>query len=133
MDDGTGTDRTAAAVPDGIATGATGATGGGGAACRDPGGQLVVYWRPGCWFCTRLLRALDRSGVRFELRDIWQDDEARMFVREHNGGDETVPTVALGGEVATNPDPDRYIAHLATIRPDLVGGSEHVASVADGD
>ncbi|MST35269.1 NrdH-redoxin [Acidimicrobiaceae bacterium USS-CC1] len=84
----------------------------------------VVYWRPGCFFCNRLLRAFDRAGVRFERRNIWEDDEARAFVRAHNRGDETVPTVAFGGDVQTNPDPRRYVAQLAAERPDLVEAVE---------
>ncbi len=65
---------------------------------------MTVYWRPGCFFCGRLLRALKRQGVAVELRNIWADDEARAFVRRHNRGNETVPTVAVGTAVWTNPD-----------------------------
>ncbi len=65
---------------------------------------LTVYWRPGCFFCGRLLRGLERAGVTAELRNIWADDAARDFVRRHNRGNETVPTVALGAMVWTNPD-----------------------------
>jgi len=31
----------------------------------------VVYWRPMCGFCARLLDALQHAGVTVELRDIW--------------------------------------------------------------
>jgi mycoredoxin len=64
---------------------------------------VVVYWRPGCWYCSRLFGGLDRGGIKAERRNIWEDDEARRFVREHNGGNETVPTVAIGDQVLTNP------------------------------
>jgi glutaredoxin len=85
--------------------------------------DLVVYWRPGCYFCTRLLNAFDRAGVLYEMRDIWQDDSARELVRAHNRGDETVPTVVLGEVVSTNPDPQGYIDWLSVAHPEMIGGS----------
>lgn len=83
--------------------------------------HLEVYWRPGCGFCARLLRALEVAGATVELHNIWDDEVARTFVREHNRGNETVPTIAIAGTVLTNPDPatlveivrSRY-AHLIT-------------------
>ena len=36
-------------------------------------------------------------------RDIWDDEDARGFVRSANGGCETVPTVRVGTTVLTNP------------------------------
>jgi mycoredoxin len=90
-----------------------------------PGGPpLVVYWRPGCGFCGRLRRTLDRAGVVHELRNIWEDQDARRFVAEHNRGNETVPTVALGDRVMTNPNPTQLVARLAEERPDLVGAPD---------
>jgi mycoredoxin len=64
---------------------------------------VVVYWRPGCWYCNRLFQGLDRAGIASERRNIWEDDEARRFVREHNRGNETVPTVVIKDQVLTNP------------------------------
>jgi mycoredoxin len=81
---------------------------------------VTVYWRPGCYFCNRLMRVFTKAGVVFEMRNIWEDDEARALVRAHNGGDETVPTVALGDDVRTNPDPRSYVEHLRRSHPDLV-------------
>ncbi len=95
-------------------------------------GPVVVYWRPGCYFCTLLLRALDQAAVRYELLDIWQDESARAFVRAHNRGDETVPTVALGEAVRTNPDPRGYIDWLAAAHPDLLGGAVRDARARPG-
>jgi mycoredoxin len=66
--------------------------------------DVTVYWRPGCFYCGRLLRGLERHGIGVELRNIWEDEAARAFVRRHNGGDETVPTVTVGSSVWTNPD-----------------------------
>ncbi len=44
--------------------------------------------------------------------NIWQDREAAEFVRSLNHGNETVPTVLLNGEPATNPDPALVKARL---------------------
>ena len=62
-----------------------------------------VYRRDGCWFCACLERKLAKSGLPVRYHDIWADDEARAFVRAHNRGNETVPTVAVGAVVLTNP------------------------------
>ena len=32
---------------------------------HDPA-EVVVYWRGGCFFCNRLLRALRKAGVRVD-------------------------------------------------------------------
>lgn len=36
-------------------------------------------------------------------RNIWMDDAARLLVRAANNGNETVPTVRVGGRTLTNP------------------------------
>ena len=82
--------------------------------------DVVVYWRGGCFYCNRLLRALRRAGVPVIERDIWSDDAAREFVRQHNGGDETVPTVVVGAWVRTNPEPAELLDHLRREYPALV-------------
>ena len=81
---------------------------------------VVVYWRGGCGFCMRLLRTLERAGVRTELRNIWEDDDARRFVAAHNRGSETVPTVEVGDRVVTNPHPGQLVTWLAETYPSLV-------------
>jgi glutaredoxin len=73
---------------------------------------LVVYWRPLCGFCQRLLEALEAAGIRPELHDIWEEPEAAEFVRSVNGGKEIVPTVVVGETAYTNPPPDQLVAHL---------------------
>ena len=73
---------------------------------------LVIYWRPLCGFCQRLLEALEVAGIRATLCNIWDDPEAAAFVRTVNNGVETVPTVVVDGIVHTNPPPDQLVAHL---------------------
>ncbi|WP_433791205.1 glutaredoxin family protein [Actinoplanes sp. CA-252034] len=65
----------------------------------------VVYWRPGCVFCLRLRARLGPDADRLRWVDIWQDPSAAAAVREITGGDETVPTVVIGGRGHVNPDP----------------------------
>jgi mycoredoxin len=56
-------------------------------------GNIEVFWRPGCPFCMKLRATLALRNVKVRWINIWEDDEARQFVREANGGNETVPTV----------------------------------------
>ncbi len=75
---------------------------------------VQVYWRPGCPYCRRLRRALTRRGIEAQWHNIWDDDTARSFVRQANGGDETVPTVRVGQRVLTNPTGAQVAALLPT-------------------
>lgn len=67
--------------------------------------EVVIFWRPGCVFCMRMKASLGRAGRKATWFNIWSDPAAAEFVRAHNDGNETVPTVILGGEVMTNPEP----------------------------
>jgi mycoredoxin len=79
-----------------------------------------VYWRPGCGYCHRLMRVFESSGVQVRLHNIWDDGEARSFVQRHNRGNETVPTVAVGDDVVTNPSPKDFVEQLRREHPALV-------------
>lgn len=63
----------------------------------------TVYWRPGCPFCLALRVGLRLTRTPHALVDVREDAEASAFVRRHNGGDELVPTVAVGDRVLSNP------------------------------
>ena len=71
---------------------------------------VTLYWRRGCPFCGSLRRGLKRAGLPTQEVDIWSDPEAAAFVRTHAGGNETVPTVAIGGTVLVNPSAQRVVA-----------------------
>lgn len=73
---------------------------------------VTVYWRPGCPFCSSLRQGLKRAGLATQEVDIWSDPEAAAFVRTHAGGNETVPTVAIGPSVLVNPSA-RQVVSLA--------------------
>lgn len=80
-------------------------------AASDEGPPIVrVYWRKGCWFCSSLRRQLAEAGLVTEEHDIWADPDAAAFVRQHARGNETVPTVEVGGEVRVNPSPSEVLA-----------------------
>jgi len=61
--------------------------------------------------------------VRYEAIDIWQDPNAREFVRSVANGDETVPTVRLGQEVMVNPGPAHLLATIRGKAPELMGAT----------
>ncbi|WP_336714453.1 glutaredoxin domain-containing protein [Arthrobacter sp. USHLN218] len=68
-------------------------------------GRVVIFWRPGCMYCLRMMAMLGLSGRKAHWVNIWRDTAAAEFVRTHNAGKETVPTVILAGDVLTNPGP----------------------------
>jgi glutaredoxin len=65
--------------------------------------SATVYWRRGCPFCVRLRLGLRLTRTPHQLVDVQEDPEASAFVKRHNGGDELVPTVAVGDRVLSNP------------------------------
>ncbi|SFB50169.1 Glutaredoxin [Amycolatopsis marina] len=65
--------------------------------------EIRFYWRPGCWFCAKLRRRLDRANVVYRAINIWEDPDAAAQVRAVAGGNETVPTVIIGSRAMVNP------------------------------
>ncbi|WP_330185124.1 NrdH-redoxin [Nocardia sp. NBC_01503] len=88
--------------------------------------ELVVYRRPGCPFCARLRRVLNRNGIIYREVDIWDDPEAAAFVRTVADGNETVPTVKLKAGAKerywVNPRPQWLLTVINTDAPALTGG-----------
>lgn len=81
---------------------------------------VTVYWRPGCGFCSSLVRGLERNDVPFERVNIWEDEDAAAFVRSVAGGNETVPTVTVGGTALVNPSAPDVLRTLAQEAPALL-------------
>ncbi len=81
---------------------------------------IDLYWRPGCGFCMALERGLGRYDLPVRRHNIWEDPEAAGFVRSHAGGNETVPTVAIGSRVLVNPRPREVLEVMAEETPDLL-------------
>lgn len=81
---------------------------------------ITVYWRPGCSFCSGLLRSLDRIGLDVEAINIWEVEGAADVVRGIANGNETVPTVLIGDVGLVNPSTHQVMAALAEHAPDEI-------------
>ncbi len=75
--------------------------------------SVELYWRPGCGFCARLIRDLDRGGIEYVAHNIWDDPAAAARVRSAARGSETVPTVFIGDWVGVNPSARDVASALA--------------------
>ena len=82
--------------------------------------SVNYYWRPGCPFCTMLRRGLDKAGIQTVDHNIWDDPEAAATVREHAGGNETVPTVVIDGVGMVNPSASDVAEYLMKTAPHLL-------------
>ena len=84
-------------------------------------GGVVVYWRPGCQYCARLVRALGAAGrERLYWVNIWDEPEAAERLRSYHRGLEIVPTMVVGDEhfvVKDAADLDRARALVDRTRP----------------
>lgn len=75
---------------------------------------VVIYWRPGCGYCSRLRARLGAARKSATWINIWGDEPAAEFVRSVNDGNEIVPTVVIDGTPHTNPSPDLVRDRLTT-------------------
>ncbi len=76
-------------------------------------GHAVVFWKPGCMFCERLLRAVGKDDERVTWVNVRVDKDANREVRRLNDGDELTPTVLVGGRVLRNPSAEEMLASVA--------------------
>jgi glutaredoxin-like protein len=81
---------------------------------------VTFYWRPGCGFCARLERDLERLGVPLDRHNIWDDESAAAVVRSIANGNETVPTVVVGSHRMVNPSATKVLEALSVEAPHLV-------------
>lgn len=81
---------------------------------------VTVYWRPGCMFCSSLLRGLERLGLPLERHDIWSEPDAAADLRRITGGPETVPTVTVGAVALVNPAVRDVLRAVEQERPDAL-------------
>ena len=82
--------------------------------------EIVVYWRPGCGFCSSLMSRLERAAVPHRLVNIWDDPDAAAEVRRIANGNETVPTVVVGTVGLVNPNLDAIIEVAKTEAPNAI-------------
>jgi mycoredoxin len=91
---------------------------------------VTVHWRPGCPYCTALLRRLPRAGLAFDRIDIRTDPAAAAWVRSVAEGNETVPTVHVRGEdgvteeALVNPSVAAVLAAVARLAPSALPPSD---------
>lgn len=83
-------------------------------------GEITVYWRPGCPFCSSLRGGLHGAGLPFREVNIWDDPNAAAFVRSVARGNETVPTVSVGKMNLVNPSARRVIEVATNETPTLL-------------
>ena len=111
-------DRADASRPDpDVSAAETAGAAGAGATASDGVPPVELYWRPGCGFCSSLTRSLDRIGLDYEAHDIWDDEDAAVFVRGVANGNETVPTVRIGDVALINPTAPEVMAEVAIHAP----------------
>lgn len=82
---------------------------------RDTGVAVEFFWRPGCPFCVALALGLRRRRISIVKRNIWDDPEAAQLVRRAAHGNETVPTVNVGGVFLVNPSAREVARVLKTM------------------
>ena len=85
-----------------------------------PEGQIDFYWRPGCPFCMSLERSLSKMNVPLNKKNIWESPADAAYVRSVAGGNETVPTVTIGGTSMVNPSAKQVAAMVASEFPGLL-------------
>lgn len=82
--------------------------------------EVVMYWRPGCTFCMKLRLQLLFTRLNYRKVNIWRDPDAAAFVRSVADGNETVPTVTVGGRAMVNPSRRRLLAAVEAHAPHLL-------------
>lgn len=85
-----------------------------------PTSQIDLYWRPGCGFCSSLMRGLDQLGIERVEHNIWDDPADAAIVRQYANGNETVPTVVVDGVGLVNPSPRALLDLVAERAPHLL-------------
>lgn len=67
-----------------------------------------------------LQRQLDKLGIERVEHNIWENPDDAATVREHANGNETVPTVVVGGHSFVNPSAAELAAYLTEHAPHLL-------------
>ncbi|MFI1355253.1 glutaredoxin domain-containing protein [Streptomyces sp. NPDC020898] len=90
---------------------------------EEPDG-VVVYWRPMCTYCMKLLTQLRFTRLQYTKVNIWTDPEAAAFVRSVANGNETVPTVTVAGRPMVNPSKRELLEAVRTYAPHLLSKTD---------
>lgn len=71
-----------------------------------------------------LERRLTDANVPFAKFNIWEGPDHAAFVRSVADGNETVPTLRIGGVSLVNPSLEQVLETMATETPDLVPSAD---------
>ena len=74
--------------------------------------QVVVYGADWCEDTQHARQFLRQLHVAHDYVNIEQDDDARAWVKEQNGGREKKPTIKIDGEVLKVPDDMKLVDSL---------------------
>ncbi|QWB24245.1 MULTISPECIES: glutaredoxin domain-containing protein [Streptomyces] len=83
-------------------------------------GGVVIYWRPLCTYCMKLLTQLRFTRLRYTKVNIWRNPDAAAFVRSVAGGNEKVPTVTVAGRAMVNPSKRELLEAVEAYAPHLL-------------
>ncbi len=89
---------------------------------EEPDG-VVVYWRPMCTYCMKLLTQLRFTRLQYTKVNIWTDPDAAAFVRSVANGNETVPTVTVAWPMV-NPSKRELLEAVRTYAPHLLSKTD---------
>ena len=64
-----------------------------------------------------MLRGVEKTPLRYDTVNIWEDEEAAAFVRSVADGNETVPTVRVGDVALVNPTASQLLQAAAEHAP----------------
>jgi mycoredoxin len=64
---------------------------------------VKIYGADWCEDSQHARRFLERLGVAYEYVNVEQDERARQWVHEHNGGKERMPTIDVAGQILSVP------------------------------
>lgn len=81
---------------------------------------VEVFWRPGCGACRAMRVTLAEAGVAADWHKVWEDRDASALVRSVASGNETVPTLVIGGRAHVAPSPRRALEEISRAAPHLV-------------
>jgi glutaredoxin-like protein NrdH len=79
--------------------------------------SITVYTKPACVQCNATYKALDKQGLKYEIVDITEVDEARDYVMAL--GYSSAPVVVAGD------------VHWSGFRPDSIKALAVIEAVAD--
>jgi thioredoxin reductase (NADPH) len=66
--------------------------------------QIHVYGAPWCPDCKRSKQFLAEQRIDYQWHDIDQDEEARAYVQQANGGKQIIPTIVFqDGSILVEP------------------------------